>query len=71
MSPFLLLMLMPMLLCEADYYKILNIKKSASAQEIKKSYRALSHKFHPDKNPSAEATAKFSEINNAYEILSD
>jgi len=54
-----------------DFYKVLEVDKSASADEIKKSYRKLALKWHPDKNKSAEAEEKFKEINEAYEILSD
>jgi molecular chaperone DnaJ len=51
-----------------DYYKILGIEKSASAEDIKKAYRTLAHKYHPDKGGDAE---KFKEINEAYQTLSD
>ncbi len=55
-----------------DYYKILGINKKASADEIKKSYRKLAVKFHPDKNPgNKSAEEKFKEINEAYEVLGD
>lgn len=52
------------------YYKILGIKNNSSKSEIKKAYRKLSKKYHPDVNPSDEAKEKMSEINDAYEILS-
>jgi molecular chaperone DnaJ len=56
----------------ADYYQILGVSKNASQDEIKKAYRKMAHKYHPDKNPdNAEAESKFKEINNAYETLSD
>lgn len=57
----------------SDYYKILKIAKSATAQEIKKAYRKLALKWHPDKNPNntAEANKVFREISEAYEVLSD
>ncbi|XP_076234857.1 dnaJ protein homolog 1 isoform X2 [Calliopsis andreniformis] len=54
-----------------DYYKILGISKSASDDEIKKAYRKLALKYHPDKNRSAGAEEKFKEIAEAYEVLSD
>jgi curved DNA-binding protein len=46
-----------------DYYKILGVDKSASAQDIKKAYRKLARQYHPDVNANEEATAKFKEIN--------
>lgn len=54
-----------------DYYKILGIQSSASDAEIKKAYRKLAKKYHPDVNKSPDASAKFKEINEAYEVLSD
>ena len=56
-----------------DYYSILNISKNATPEEIKKSYRKLALKYHPDKNPTnkEEAELKFKNIAEAYEILSD
>ncbi len=55
-----------------DYYKILNVSRSAKDDEIKKSYRELARKYHPDLNPnSKEAEEKFKEISEAYEVLSD
>lgn len=55
-----------------DYYKILGVKKDASKEEIKKAYRKLAKKYHPDLHPDdKEATEKFSEVNEAYEVLSD
>ncbi len=52
-----------------DYYEILGIARNASKEEIKKAYRALAHKYHPDKTKGEDK--KFKEINEAYQILSD
>src|SRR5437764_6713643 len=55
-----------------DYYKILNISRGASAEEIKKAFRKLARKYHPDVNPGdKKSEEKFKEINEAYEVLSD
>lgn len=55
-----------------DYYDVLGVGKSADETEIKKAYRKLAMKYHPDKNPGdKEAEEKFKEINEAYEVLSD
>ncbi len=59
-------------MAQRDYYEILEIKKDASADEIKKSFRRLAMQYHPDRNPGdKDAEAKFKEINEAYEILKD
>lgn len=55
-----------------DYYKVLGVKKDATADEIKKAYRKLAMKYHPDKNPDDKnAEEKFKEISEAYAVLSD
>jgi DnaJ-class molecular chaperone len=57
---------------QRDYYDVLGVSRSASADEIKKAYRKLAKKHHPDANPDdASAQKKFSEITEAYEVLSD
>ncbi|WP_418513276.1 molecular chaperone DnaJ [Corallibacter sp.] len=59
-------------MAKRDYYEILGVDKSASAIEIKKAYRKLALKYHPDKNPDdAEAETKFKEAAEAYEVLSN
>ena len=55
-----------------DYYKLLNVERDASEGDIKKAYRKLAMKYHPDKNPGDNAAEeKFKQISEAYEILSD
>lgn len=54
-----------------DYYELLGVSRGAPQSEIKKAYRKLALEYHPDRNKSAGAEAKFKKINEAYEILSD
>ena len=54
-----------------DYYDILGLAKTASKAEIKSAYRKMALQYHPDKNKAADAEAKFKEINEAYQVLSD
>ncbi|KAG0043654.1 hypothetical protein BGZ83_011178 [Gryganskiella cystojenkinii] len=54
-----------------DYYKLLGVDKSASDDQLKKAYRKLALKYHPDKNSDPEAHKKFQDISEAYEVLSD
>jgi len=54
-----------------DYYEVLGVSKSTSVDELKKQYRKLALKFHPDRNKSAEASEHFKEISEAYAVLSD
>lgn len=54
-----------------DYYGLLGVSKNSSDQEIKTAYRKQALKWHPDRNKSSEANAKFKEINKAFEVLSD
>jgi len=54
-----------------DYYEVLGVPKDASLEDIKRSYRKLAIRWHPDKNKSPEACEKFKEISRAYDVLSD
>lgn len=54
-----------------DYYEVLGVSRDATKEEIKRAYRKLALKYHPDKNPSKEAEERFKEISEAYAVLSD
>ena len=57
---------------QADYYEILGVERSATADEIKRAYRKTAMKYHPDRNPDdAEAESRFKECAEAFEVLSD
>src|SRR6056297_2746085 len=59
-------------MAKRDYYEVLGISKSASQAELKKAYRKLALKYHPDRNPdNAEAEVKFKEAAEAYEVLNN
>ena len=59
-------------MAKADYYESLGVGRDASAGDLKSAYRKAAMKFHPDRNPgNSDAEAKFKEINEAYQVLSD
>lgn len=58
-------------MAEKNYYDILGVEKTATPEEIKSAYRKLAKQYHPDVNKSPDATQKFKDINEAYEVLSD
>ncbi|KAK3140843.1 hypothetical protein QOZ80_5AG0406580 [Eleusine coracana subsp. coracana] len=54
-----------------DYYKVLGVGRGATDDELKKAYRSLAMKYHPDKNPSPQADSLFKQVSEAYDVLSD
>ena len=54
-----------------DYYEILGVEKNASEDDLKKAFRRLAMKYHPDRNPDADAQERFREAKDAYEVLCD
>lgn len=68
---FFLLLLLPVLAYGFDPYQVLGVSKSATKEQIRKAFKKLAIKWHPDKNPSPAAQSRFLELNEAHEILSD
>src|SRR5512147_1853456 len=59
-------------MAKEDYYRVLGVDRNANKEELKKAYRKLALKYHPDRNPGdREAERRFKEINEAYEVLRD
>src|SRR5215212_2732204 len=56
---------------KSDYYQTLEVQRDASADEVKRAFRRLAMQYHPDRNSEPGAEARFKEINEAYEVLSD
>uniref|UniRef100_A0A7S1XH43 Chaperone protein DnaJ n=1 Tax=Compsopogon caeruleus TaxID=31354 RepID=A0A7S1XH43_9RHOD len=57
--------------CDRDYYEVLGVSKNVDETELKRAYRKLARKYHPDVNSAEDAKEKFQEVTNAYEVLSD
>ena len=58
-------------MAKKDYYEILGVSKTADEREIKKAYKRLAMKYHPDRNQEQDAETKFKEVKEAYEVLTD
>ena len=58
-------------MAKKDYYEILGVSKTADEREIKKAYKRLAMKYHPDRNREQDAETKFKEVKEAYEVLTD
>ncbi|KAH6913072.1 hypothetical protein BKA70DRAFT_1397197 [Coprinopsis sp. MPI-PUGE-AT-0042] len=71
LSSFICLVFFAAFVCAADFYKVLDVHKSASDKDIRAAYKRLSKKWHPDKNKDPSAEGKFVEVARAYEVLSD
>jgi DnaJ-class molecular chaperone len=70
-SRLLLLWMLPLLALASTYYETLELKQDVPNMQVKKASRSLALRWHPDKNPDEDTTAKFQEISEAYEVLSD
>ncbi|NMB59769.1 MAG: DnaJ domain-containing protein, partial [Chloroflexi bacterium] len=58
-------------MAQRDYYEVLGVSRTATADDLKSAFRRLAREYHPDVNKSADAEEKFKELNEAYAVLSD